>query len=71
MLSCMISQSHTNFNSFLVHDKRSIYFFRFTFFFLEDFDRTLGEYDYGSMSEAYVSLSKTRIEHGTQSLRIK
>lgn len=40
-------------------------------FSLEDFDRTLGEYDYGSMSEAYVSLSKTRIEHGTQSLRIK
>ena len=39
--------------------------------FLEDLDQTLGEYNYGSMSEAYVSISKTRIEHGTQSLRIK
>lgn len=31
----------------------------------------LPEYEYGSMSEAYVSISKTRIDNGTQSLRIK
>jgi hypothetical protein len=40
-------------------------------FLVEDLDRTLAEYEYGSMSEAYVSLSKQRIENGTQSLRIK
>lgn len=41
------------------------------FFPIEDLDRTLAEYEYTSMSEAYVSISKQRIENGTQSLRIK
>ncbi len=40
------------------------------FFFVEDLDRTLAEYEYGSMSEAYVSISKPIID-GTTSLRIK
>ncbi|CAF3557332.1 unnamed protein product [Adineta steineri] len=40
----------------------------------EDLDRTLAEYEYGSMSEAYVSISKQNIENinsGSASLRMK
>ncbi|CAF1116801.1 unnamed protein product, partial [Rotaria sordida] len=40
---------------------------------LEDLDRTLAEYEYGSMSEAYLSISKPQIENihnGSASLRI-
>ncbi len=43
-------------------------------FFLEDLDRTLAEYEYGSVSEAYVSISKQHMENipsGSTSLRIK
>ncbi|CAF3228137.1 unnamed protein product [Rotaria socialis] len=42
--------------------------------FGEDLDRTSAEYEYGSMSEAYVSVSKQQIENiynGSSSLRIK
>ncbi|CAF5195425.1 unnamed protein product, partial [Rotaria magnacalcarata] len=41
---------------------------------LEDLDRTSAEYEYGSMSEPYVSVSKQQIENiynGSSSLRIK
>jgi hypothetical protein len=41
------------------------------FFSIEDLDRTLEEYEYTSMSEAYISITKQRIENGSQSLRIK
>ncbi|CAF1634071.1 unnamed protein product [Adineta ricciae] len=42
--------------------------------FGEDLDRTLAEYEYGSMSEAYVSIAKQTMENihnGTTSLRLK
>jgi len=54
------------------NDKYICMSYQIVFFCLvEDLDRTLAEYEYTSMSEAYVSISKQRIENGTQSLRIK
>ncbi|CAF1244048.1 unnamed protein product [Rotaria sp. Silwood1] len=68
------SQSHyTNFQS-LPYRRKAPLHPSFEKPFGEDLDRTLAEYEYGSMSEAYVSISKRPIENirnGCSSLRMK
>ncbi|CAF4457701.1 unnamed protein product, partial [Rotaria sp. Silwood2] len=64
------SKIHSN------HDSQSYYtaFQSLPYRRKEDLDRTLAEYEYGSMSEAYLSISKPLIENlpnGSSSLRIK